>query len=314
MAGRFEERLRAAEEVALGPLAVRSDRSRGRLQPEETCSLRSPFQLDRDRILHTKAFRRLMRKTQVFIAPRATTTARGSRTRWRYRDRAHRRARARLNEDLAEAIAPRPRPRAPAVRPHRRGRPRRRAAGPPPQLPPQPAVTAHRRPPGARRPRAQPHRGGAGRHPQPHRTDDPGSRSRAASCASSTGSRTSTTTSTTPCEPGSRPRGSCPRADRSCSATTASSASTRLVHDLIEARRRRRRHHAGPRGRAGDARPALASCSSTCTSTPRTGPTPSASRGVAALFAGTSPTPRSCPAGPTPMTTRRRGSWTMSPA
>jgi dGTPase len=48
---------------------VRSDRSRGRLQPEETCSLRSPYQRDRDRIVHAKAFRRLKHKTQVFIAP-----------------------------------------------------------------------------------------------------------------------------------------------------------------------------------------------------------------------------------------------------
>ena len=106
VAGRFAERLRAAEEVALGPLAVRSDRSRGRLQPEETCSLRSPFQRDRDRIVHAKAFRRLKHKTQVFIAPEGD----------HYRTRlthtlevvgiSRTVARAlRLNEDLTEAIA-----------------------------------------------------------------------------------------------------------------------------------------------------------------------------------------------------------------
>jgi dGTPase len=102
----FLVRLAAAEDVLLGPLAVRSAASKGRLHAEsEECSLRSPFQRDRDRIVHCKAFRRLKHKTQVFIAPEGdhyrtrlthTIEATGiSRTV----------ARAlRLNEDLTEAI------------------------------------------------------------------------------------------------------------------------------------------------------------------------------------------------------------------
>ena len=102
----FLARLAAAEDILLGPLAVRSAMSAGRLHPEpEECSLRSPFQRDRDRIVHCKAFRRLKHKTQVFIAPEGdhyrtrlthTIEATGiSRTV----------ARAlRLNEDLTEAI------------------------------------------------------------------------------------------------------------------------------------------------------------------------------------------------------------------
>jgi dGTPase len=102
----FLARLAAAEEVLLGPLAVRSNASSGRRHAEpEECSLRSPFQRDRDRIVHCKVFRRLKHKTQVFIAPEGdhyrtrlthTIEATGiSRTV----------ARAlRLNEDLTEAI------------------------------------------------------------------------------------------------------------------------------------------------------------------------------------------------------------------
>jgi dGTPase len=101
----FAERMREHEERWLSPLAVRSYESRGRNLPEEECTLRTPFQRDRDRIVHSKAFRRLRHKTQVFVDPegdhfrtRLTHTletagiARGV-------------ARAlRLNEDLVEAI------------------------------------------------------------------------------------------------------------------------------------------------------------------------------------------------------------------
>jgi len=61
---RAEER-----EAALAPLAARSAASRGRERPEPPDPLRSPYQVDRDRIVRTKAFRRLMHKTQVFLAP-----------------------------------------------------------------------------------------------------------------------------------------------------------------------------------------------------------------------------------------------------
>src|SRR5919204_655122 len=65
----FEERVRAQEDRWLSPLAVRSYETRGRREPEEECSVRTPFQRDRDRIVHSKPFRRLKGKTQVFIDP-----------------------------------------------------------------------------------------------------------------------------------------------------------------------------------------------------------------------------------------------------
>jgi dGTPase len=65
----FTARIRALEERALAPLAIRSYETRGRSEPEDECALRTPFQRDRDRILHSKPFRRLKGKTQVFIDP-----------------------------------------------------------------------------------------------------------------------------------------------------------------------------------------------------------------------------------------------------
>jgi len=105
VADSFAERIREQEEIVLSPLAVRSYETRGRLRPEEECGLRTPFQRDRDRILHSKPFRRLKGKTQVFIDPAGD----------HYRTRmthtletagiARVVARAlRLNEDLTEAI------------------------------------------------------------------------------------------------------------------------------------------------------------------------------------------------------------------
>src|SRR5712691_7377688 len=66
----FADQIRRVEAISLSDRAVRSYATAGRAAPEpEECSLRTPFQVDRDRIVHSKAFRRLKHKTQVFIAP-----------------------------------------------------------------------------------------------------------------------------------------------------------------------------------------------------------------------------------------------------
>jgi dGTPase len=103
----FETRIREHEEMWLSPRAVRSYETRGRAHAEEEeCRLRTPFQRDRDRIVHCKAFRRLKHKTQVFIDPKGDHY----RTRLTHTletagiSRSVARA-LRLNEDLAEAIA-----------------------------------------------------------------------------------------------------------------------------------------------------------------------------------------------------------------
>jgi dGTPase len=107
VADAFGERIREIEQVSLSELAVRSYDTAGRARPEpDECSLRTPFQRDRDRIVHSKAFRRLKHKTQVFIAPEGDHF----RTRMTHTlevagiSRGVARA-LRLNEDLTEAIA-----------------------------------------------------------------------------------------------------------------------------------------------------------------------------------------------------------------
>jgi dGTPase len=66
--GLFRERIERLESEHLSPVAARSYPAR-RTVPEEDSPHRTPFQRDRDRIVHSKAFRRLKHKTQVFIAP-----------------------------------------------------------------------------------------------------------------------------------------------------------------------------------------------------------------------------------------------------
>ena len=102
----MREDLEKREKEILSPMAAKSGESRGRAFPEDKCRIRTEFQRDRDRIIHSKSFRRLMHKTQVFLAPegdhfrtRLTHTIEVSQI-------ARTIARAlNLNEDLTEAIA-----------------------------------------------------------------------------------------------------------------------------------------------------------------------------------------------------------------
>lgn len=106
MVGTIRENTEAWEWERLSEHAAKADQSKGRRYPEEECHIRTPFQRDRDRIVHSKAFRRLKDKTQVFLSPegdhyrtRLTHTLEVSQI-------ARTIARAlRLNEDLTEAIA-----------------------------------------------------------------------------------------------------------------------------------------------------------------------------------------------------------------
>lgn len=102
----IREETERIEEKILSPYAVLSSRSKGRARPEEKCSVRTDFQRDRDRIIYSKAFRRLKHKTQVFISPEGDHY----RTRLTHTLEVSQIARTisrslRLNEDLTEAIA-----------------------------------------------------------------------------------------------------------------------------------------------------------------------------------------------------------------
>ena len=100
------ERLLAIEDRVLAPYAMRASQTRGREYPEEESAFRTPFQKDRDRVIHTTAFRRLEYKTQVFVnyegdyyRTRLTHTLEVAQV-------ARSLARALgLNEDLAETVA-----------------------------------------------------------------------------------------------------------------------------------------------------------------------------------------------------------------
>ena len=102
----IREELEARELAQLAPQAAKSAASKGRVRPEPPDSIRPAFQRDRDRIIHSKAFRRLKHKTQVFFAPAGDHY----RTRLTHTLEVSQIARSiakvlRLNEELTEAIA-----------------------------------------------------------------------------------------------------------------------------------------------------------------------------------------------------------------
>ena len=102
----IRESLELREKEYLSPYAAFSMDSRGRRRMEEPCDIRPVFQRDRDRILHSKSFRRLKDKTQVFLTPQGDHY----RTRMTHTLEVSQNARTiakalRLNEDLVEAIA-----------------------------------------------------------------------------------------------------------------------------------------------------------------------------------------------------------------
>ena len=102
----IRERMEQEEYTRLAPEAAKAAESRGRAAQEEENEVRTCFQRDSDRILHSKSFRRLMHKTQVFLAPEGDHY----RTRMTHTLEVVRIGRTiaralRLNEDLTEAIA-----------------------------------------------------------------------------------------------------------------------------------------------------------------------------------------------------------------
>lgn len=102
----IRQEIEKRERESLSPYAALASGTKGRRHPEKECDFRTAFQRDRDKIIHSKAFRRLKHKTQVFISPiedhyrtRLTHTLEVAQI-------ARTVARAlRLNEDLTEAIA-----------------------------------------------------------------------------------------------------------------------------------------------------------------------------------------------------------------
>ena len=221
--------------------------------------LRTPFQRDRDRIVHSKAFRRLKHKTQVFVAPegdhyrtRLTHTLEVTQV-----SRTVARALS-LNEDLVEAIG----------LGHDLGHPpfghigeavldalparalRRR-------VPPLRALAAGGGRAGARRRRAEPDRAGARRDPLPFRPGADAGHARGPDRAAGRPDRLH--------QPRHRRRGAgrrarlattCRRRRSPCWGTTGSQRIDALVHDLVEHSAARRGHRAGRGGGRGDGRAA----------------------------------------------------------
>ncbi len=102
----IREQLELRERQILAPQAAKSADTRGRLHPEPEDAIRPAFQRDRDRVIHSKAFRRLKHKTQVFLAP----TGDHYRTRLTHTLEVSQVARTiakvlHLHEELTEAIA-----------------------------------------------------------------------------------------------------------------------------------------------------------------------------------------------------------------
>ena len=102
----IREEMEAREHEILAPWASFADQSKGRARQEPQCDIRPVFQRDRDRILHSKPFRRLKDKTQVFMYPDGDHY----RTRMTHTLEVSQNARTiakalRLNEDLVEAAA-----------------------------------------------------------------------------------------------------------------------------------------------------------------------------------------------------------------
>ena len=100
------ERMEQEEYEFLSPQAQKAAETKGRPAPEEDNDVRTCYQRDADRILHSKSFRRLMHKTQVFLSPEGDHY----RTRMTHTLEVARIARTicrglRLNQDLAEAAA-----------------------------------------------------------------------------------------------------------------------------------------------------------------------------------------------------------------